>query len=184
MDSAVIRAKFKKGATGGKKGRPFKKEHWRVREKRLKEEAAAAHLAQTSKLRGTASNDMDVDHPPRGRKTGSSTQRVTTRTRRTRSQSRHHPQRINTDRQDQYIAGPATPTRTYPATSWLGTRLKISALKNINKKLTASNKQYKRLTRKQQKQISALNKKLLLVDLPEDRPPHPDEYPSFINESH
>lgn len=118
MDSAVIRAKFKKGGTGGKKGRPFKKEHWRVREKRLKEEAAAAHLAQTSKLRG--SNDvtcepssMDVDHPPRGRKTGSSTQRVTTRTRRTRSQSRHHPQRINTDRQDQYIAGPATPQQEH-----------------------------------------------------------------------
>ena len=110
MDSAAIRAKFKKGGTGDKKGRPFKKEHWRVREKRLIVEAAAARLAQSSKLRGSASNEMDVDHIPRGRKTGWSTH-VATRPR-TRSRYRHHPQRLHTERQDQYIAGPATPIKT------------------------------------------------------------------------
>ena len=119
MDSAAIRAKFKKGGTGGKKGRPFKKEHWRVREKRLKVETAAARLAQSSKLRGLASTDMDVDHQPRGCKTGWSTH-VATRPR-TRPQYRHHPQRIYTERQDQYIAGPATPIKTKATSSWLGT---------------------------------------------------------------
>jgi len=79
LTTDTIKRRYKNGGTGGKKGRPHKKEHWRAREKRLKMEAAAAREAQTSNLRSSANvvtrDIMDVDNqsavpdkPPRARK--------------------------------------------------------------------------------------------------------------------
>ena len=104
LTTDTIKRRYKNGGTGGKKGRPHKKEHWRAREKRLKMEAAAAREAQTSKLRSSANvvthDIMDVDNqsavpdkPPRARNTSARKAPPIAIT--TRARSRHcHPASI------------------------------------------------------------------------------------------
>ena len=169
------------GGTGGKRGRPAKKEHPKAKEKRLRLEAAANRSEQTSKLRSSSANDVtcdvdvdDVEPAPASARKSSASARKASRTgasarkpsarAATRTTSRVlEPRDAKVDR---YVAGSSTPTRA-ACNAWRNSRinhkLKIDILNLESKKLTASNYHYKRLSKIQEREITALNKNFLHV---------------------
>ena len=187
LSKETLRRKYNNGGMGGKRGRPAKKEHPKAKEKRLRLEAAGANRSdeQTSKLRSSSANDVtcdvDVDVEPapasarkssasvcKASRDGASARKpssVRAPTYATRATSRVQPQR-DIAHVDRYVAGSSTPTRD-GRNPWhitkVNHKLKIDILNLESKKLTASNYHYKRLSKIQEREITALNKNFLHV---------------------
>ena len=75
-----------------------------------------------------------------------------------------------------YVAAPHQSSSTRKSgSSWTKINQKIDDLKSTNEKLKASNQYHKQLSAEQYTHISHLNKRLLAVDIPEDRPSEVDD---------